>query len=84
VSEREAAAVPPTSPNVRIVTLEEALVAARAELDEFERQYGVSSDRLAEAFTDEDGQLHETGQYVRWVDTLERWRDLKDRADEPA
>jgi hypothetical protein len=70
----------PASGTVRIVTLEQAIADARAELDAYERTYGVPSDRLAEAFVDATGVLRETGQYVRWMSTLERWRSLTSRA----
>jgi hypothetical protein len=70
----------PGSGTVRVVTLEQAIADARAELDAYERSYGVPSDRLAEAFVDATGALRETGQYVRWTSTLERWRSLTVRA----
>jgi hypothetical protein len=68
------------SGTVRVVTLDQAIAEARAELDSYERTYGVPSDRLAEAFVDATGELRETGQYVRWMSTLERWRALTVRA----
>ena len=68
----------PSSPsgNVRVVTVEDAIIEARWRLDEFEQRYGVTSDRLAEAFTDAAGQLIRTGAFLQWTATLERWRTL--------
>ncbi len=68
------------SGTVRIVTLEQAIAEARAELDGYERSYAVPSDRLAEAFVDATGVFRQTGQYLRWVATLERWQALTARA----
>lgn len=62
--------------NVRVVTVEQAVRDARTVLDEYERRYGVTSERLAEAFTDAAGQLHETGAYLQWRTMLDRWRQL--------
>lgn len=38
----------------------------RAELDRFEEQYQVASDRLAEAFTRPDGSLDESDDFHAW------------------
>jgi hypothetical protein len=38
----------------------------RTELDRFEQRYGVSSARLAEAFTGPDGALQETEDFHAW------------------
>jgi hypothetical protein len=65
-----------TSSNVRVVTIEEAVAEARRRLDDFEQRYGVTSDRLAEAFTDATGQLVPTGAFLLWSATFERWRTL--------
>ncbi len=62
--------------NVRVVTIDEAVRDARAALDEYERRYGVVSERRAEAFTDSAGRLHPTGAYLQWTSMLERWRQL--------
>lgn len=64
------------SSNVRVVTVEEAVAEARRRLDDFEQRYGVASERLAEAFTDASGRLVETGAYLQWTATYERWRQL--------
>jgi hypothetical protein len=66
-----------TSSNVRVVTIDEAVTEARRRLDDFEQRYGVSSDRLAEAFTDAAGELVETGAFLQWTATFERWRTLR-------
>jgi hypothetical protein len=66
--------------HVRLVTVEQAVAEAREKLDDYERRYGVTSDRLREAFTDAAGRLRETGEYLQWVATLERWRELSARA----
>jgi hypothetical protein len=65
-----------TSSNVRVITIEEAVTEARRRLDDFEQRYGVSSDRLAEAFTDAAGELVPTGAFLQWAATFERWRTL--------
>ena len=65
-----------TSSNVRVVTIDEAVTDARRRLDDFEHRYGVPSDRLAEAFTDATGELIETGAFLLWTATFERWRTL--------
>ena len=69
----------PETGHVRLVTVEQAIAEAREKLDDYERRYGVSSDRLGEAFTDAAGRLRETGEYLQWVATLERWRELSTR-----
>jgi hypothetical protein len=66
-----------TASNVRVVTIDEAVTEARRRLDDFEQRYGVSSDRLAEAFTDATGELVETGAFLLWTATFERWRTLR-------
>lgn len=38
----------------------------RAELDRFEKRYGVPSERLADAFTDPDGRLEESDDFHAW------------------
>jgi hypothetical protein len=68
-----------TSSTVRVVTIEQAVGDARNALDEFERRYGVASERLVEAFTDASGRVRKTGDYLRWLDTLERFRQLSAR-----
>jgi hypothetical protein len=65
--------------HVRLVTIEQALAEAREDLDDFERRYGVPSDRMEEAFTDAAGRLRETGDFLRWSDTLARWQQLAHR-----
>ncbi len=62
--------------NVRVVTIEEAITEARRRLDDFEQRYGVSSERLAEAFTDATGEVVRTGAFLQWAATFERWRTL--------
>jgi hypothetical protein len=69
-----------TAGHVRLVTVQQAIAEARTELDEYERRYGVTSDRLQEAFTDGSGRLRQTGEYLRWAGMLERWRELTARA----
>ena len=66
-----------TTSNVRVVTIEEAITEARRRLDDFEQRYGVSSDRLAEAFTDPAGELVPTGAFLQWTATFERWHTLR-------
>jgi hypothetical protein len=65
-----------TDSNVRVVTVEQAIRDARDVLDDYERRYGVASERLGDAFTDASGRIHETGAYLQWRATLERWRAL--------
>jgi hypothetical protein len=65
--------------HVRLVTLQQAVTEARARLDDYERRYGVTSDRLHEAFTDGAGRVRETGEYLQWVEMLGRWRELTTR-----
>ena len=38
----------------------------RVELEKFEVRYGVSSERMAEVFTDERGVFHETEEWADW------------------
>jgi hypothetical protein len=70
----------PETGHVRLVTVEQAIVEARAKLDDYEQRYGVASERLREAFTDASGRVRETGEYLQWVAMLERWRALSGRA----
>ncbi|MFA9444586.1 hypothetical protein [Egicoccus sp. AB-alg6-2] len=65
--------------HVRVITLEQAAVEARELLDDFERRYGLPSDRRGEAFTDADGVLQRTGDYLLWSTTWERWHGLTSR-----
>jgi hypothetical protein len=62
--------------HVRLVTVEQAVDEARERLDDYERRYGVPSERLRDAFVDGDGRLRETGEYLQWLATLERWARL--------
>jgi hypothetical protein len=62
--------------HVRLVTVEQAVAEAREKLDDYERRYGVASERLGDAFTDASGRLRETGEYLQWLATFERWRQL--------
>jgi hypothetical protein len=64
------------SGHVRVVTLEQARSEARALLDDYEQRYGVSSERRHEAFTGADGTVQETGDYLLWTTTWERWQEL--------
>ncbi len=48
----------------------------RATLDDFEQRYGVTSDRLADAFKASDGKLRETQDFLDWTHTYEAWRLL--------
>jgi hypothetical protein len=65
--------------HVRLVTVEQAIAEAREKLDDYERRYGVSSERLGDAFTDASGRLRETGEYLQWHATFERWCALSAR-----
>jgi hypothetical protein len=65
--------------HVRLVTVEDAVVEARALLDDYEERYGVPSDRLRDAFRDANGRFRETGEYLQWVAVLERWQRLSRR-----
>jgi hypothetical protein len=71
----------PETGHVRLLTIEQAIDEARAKLDDYERRYGVVSDQLREAFTDDSGRVRETGEYLQWVAMFERWRQLTTRAD---
>lgn len=46
----------------------------RARLDAFEREYGVPSSRLAEAFRDERGRLVESDEFHEWDELWTMWR----------
>lgn len=65
--------------HVRVVTLDQAAVEARELLDDFEARYGLPSQERARAFTDDDGQLQRTGDYLLWSATYERWQRLTGR-----
>ncbi|MFA9431773.1 hypothetical protein [Egicoccus sp. AB-alg2] len=65
--------------HVRVVTLDQAAAEARELLDDYERRYGLPSERRAEAFTDASGRLHQTGDYLLWSATWQRWCDLRSR-----
>jgi hypothetical protein len=69
----------PKTGHVRLVTIAQAIEEARVKLDDYEQRYGVSSDRLREAFPDASGRVRETGEYLQWVTTLERWQQLTAR-----
>jgi hypothetical protein len=69
----------PKTGHVRLVSIAQAIEEARAKLDDYEQRYGVSSDRLHEAFTDASGRVRETGEYLQWVTMLERWQQLTAR-----
>ncbi|WP_130648975.1 hypothetical protein [Egicoccus halophilus] len=68
-----------TGGHVRVVTLDQAAAEARERLDEYESRYDLPSERRAEAFTDAQGHLHQTGDYLLWTDTWQRWRALTAR-----
>lgn len=47
----------------------------RLELEGFQREFGVPSHRLADAFTD-DGRLEETPTFARWSTAFAAWKRL--------
>ena len=49
----------------------------RAELDQFEAQFGVPSERLVEAFT-VDGELQEGPAFARWTLVYAAYQRLSD------
>lgn len=52
----------------------------RAELDAWEAKYGVSSERLLDAFRDpKTGELVETEDFFVWEQAYEAWRRLATR-----
>ncbi len=46
----------------------------RTRLDDFERRYSTSSERLADAFRDERGELIETADFHRWCSDYAAWK----------
>jgi hypothetical protein len=48
----------------------------RAVLDELEARYGLPSDRLMEAFLDEDGNLIESAEWREWDGAWVAWQIL--------
>lgn len=67
--------------HVRVVTLGQAAAEARELLDDFEARYGLPSIERARAFTDDDGEVQRTGDYLLWSATFERWRELTGRTE---
>lgn len=59
-----------------VVRLRRVAVSAatlRARLDDFERRYSVKSERLLDAFRDEQGELIETADFHRWYSDYTAW-----------
>jgi hypothetical protein len=69
----------PATGHVRLVTVPQAIDEARAKLDDLEQRYGVSSERLREAFVDASGRVRETGEYLLWLALYDRWQELTAR-----
>jgi len=49
----------------------------RARLDRFESRYGVPSERLADAFRDDGGELVETDDFAEWSMAWTIWRHIQ-------
>jgi hypothetical protein len=47
-----------------------------AHLNQYEMRYGVGSNRLAEVFTDDLGEVHESNEFRDWSLMYEEWRKL--------
>jgi hypothetical protein len=69
----------PATGHVRLVTVQQAIDEARAKLDDLEHRYGVSSERLRDAFVDASGRVRETGEYLLWLALYDRWQELTAR-----